>query len=136
VLVRAGGDGNLVRMSDRSLDLDDFGDLIERPNARVRRSAEERRSRIALPPKALGRLDEIAAWLAAAQGRVPVAPVAQPKAVLFAGDHGIAGHGVSARPALHLNASRTALSWDRSKRLAVHQKGLQLPFLVTVLPER
>lgn len=86
-------------MTDGSLDLDDFGRLIERPNAKVRRSAEERRRRIDLPPRALGRLDELGDWLAAAQGRVPVAPVERPRLVLFAGDHGIAEAGVSARPA-------------------------------------
>jgi nicotinate-nucleotide--dimethylbenzimidazole phosphoribosyltransferase len=38
-------------------------------------------------------------WLAAAQRRVPVRPVERPRAVLFAGDHGVAELGVSARPA-------------------------------------
>ncbi|WP_059006938.1 nicotinate-nucleotide--dimethylbenzimidazole phosphoribosyltransferase [Streptomyces specialis] len=86
-------------MSDGGLHLDDFGDLIERPSARFRRAAEERRARTGLPPKAFGRLDELGVWLAAAQGRVPVAPVERPRAVLFAGDHGVASLGVSARPA-------------------------------------
>ncbi|ONK14948.1 nicotinate-nucleotide--dimethylbenzimidazole phosphoribosyltransferase [Streptomyces sp. MP131-18] len=86
-------------MSDGGLNLDDFGDLIERPSVRLRRKAEERRTRTGLPPKALGRLDTIGAWLAAAQGHVPVTPVARPRAVLFAGDHGVASLGVSARPA-------------------------------------
>ncbi|MDT0444104.1 nicotinate-nucleotide--dimethylbenzimidazole phosphoribosyltransferase [Streptomyces johnsoniae] len=86
-------------MSDGGLNLDDFGDLIERPSVRLRRKAEERRTRTGLPPKALGRLDTIGAWLAAAQGHVPVTPVARPRAILFAGDHGVASLGVSARPA-------------------------------------
>ncbi|MDB1089946.1 nicotinate-nucleotide--dimethylbenzimidazole phosphoribosyltransferase [Streptomyces sp. ACA25] len=86
-------------MSDGSLKLDDFGDLIERPSARIRRSVQKRRASTGLPHLALGRLDELGSWLAAAQGQVPVTPVRQPRAVLFAGDHGIAGAGVSARPA-------------------------------------
>ncbi len=86
-------------MSDGSLNLDDFGDLIERPDSGVRRDAEERRARTGLPAGALGRLDELGEWLAAAQARVPVGPVARPKVVLFAGDHGVAELGVSARPA-------------------------------------
>ncbi|SFC71659.1 nicotinate-nucleotide--dimethylbenzimidazole phosphoribosyltransferase [Streptomyces aidingensis] len=86
-------------MSEARLNLDDFGDLIERPSARVRREAETRRGRIGLAPKSLGRLDELALWLAAAQSSVPVEPLTRPKLVLFAGDHGIAGLGVSARPA-------------------------------------
>ncbi|MDT3398814.1 nicotinate-nucleotide--dimethylbenzimidazole phosphoribosyltransferase [Streptomyces sp. B1866] len=81
------------------LNLEDFADLIERPDSGVRRDAEERRQRLAVPPGALGRLDELGEWLAAAQGGVPVRPVERPRAVLFAGDHGVAALGVSARPA-------------------------------------
>ncbi|GAA2364031.1 nicotinate-nucleotide--dimethylbenzimidazole phosphoribosyltransferase [Streptomyces cuspidosporus] len=81
------------------LNLDDFVDLIERPDGGVRRDAEERRARLALPPGALGRLDELGEWLAAAQQRVPVEPIERPRVVLFAGDHGVAELGVSARPA-------------------------------------
>lgn len=86
-------------MSDDRLNLDDLGDLIPRPDGRVRRDAEERRERTGLAPDALGRLDELGEWLAAAQGTVPVRPIARPKLLLFAGDHGVAGLGVSARPA-------------------------------------
>ncbi|MFJ8195978.1 nicotinate-nucleotide--dimethylbenzimidazole phosphoribosyltransferase [Streptomyces sp. NPDC096152] len=82
-----------------SLNLDDFTDLIERPDGGVRRDAEDRRERRTVPPGALGRLDDLGEWLAAAQGVVPVRPVEQPRVVLFAGDHGVAGLGVSARPA-------------------------------------
>ncbi|GAA4682275.1 nicotinate-nucleotide--dimethylbenzimidazole phosphoribosyltransferase [Streptomyces chumphonensis] len=86
-------------MSEDRLNLDDFGDLIERPDGGVRRDAEERRLRTAPPRGALGRLDELGVWLAAAQGRVPVAPVERPRMVVFAGDHGVAELGVSGRPA-------------------------------------
>ncbi len=82
-----------------ALNLDDFAQLIERPDGGVRRDAEERRARLAVPPGALGRLDELGEWLAAAQHQVPVRPVAQPRVLLFAGDHGVAKLGVSARPA-------------------------------------
>ncbi|MFF2993869.1 nicotinate-nucleotide--dimethylbenzimidazole phosphoribosyltransferase [Streptomyces sp. NPDC057950] len=82
-----------------SLNLDDFTDLIERPDGGVRRDAEARRERQTVPPGALGRLDDLGEWLAAAQGAVPVRPIERPRVVLFAGDHGIAGLGVSARPA-------------------------------------
>ncbi|MDT0544217.1 MULTISPECIES: nicotinate-nucleotide--dimethylbenzimidazole phosphoribosyltransferase [Streptomyces] len=81
------------------LNLDDFVDLIERPDGGVRRDAEERRERLAAPPGALGRLDELGEWLAAAQQRVPVKPIERPRVVLFAGDHGVAELDVSARPA-------------------------------------
>ena len=82
-----------------SLNLDDFTDLIERPDGGVRRDAEEHRARLAVPPGSLGRLDDLGEWLAAAQSSVPVRPVERPRVVLFAGDHGIAGREVSARPA-------------------------------------
>ncbi|MFI9263995.1 nicotinate-nucleotide--dimethylbenzimidazole phosphoribosyltransferase [Streptomyces werraensis] len=82
-----------------SLNLDDFTDLIERPDGGVRRDAEEHRARLAVPPGSLGRLDNLGEWLAAAQSSVPVRPVERPRVVLFAGDHGIAEREVSARPA-------------------------------------
>ncbi|MFJ3668326.1 nicotinate-nucleotide--dimethylbenzimidazole phosphoribosyltransferase [Streptomyces sp. NPDC090106] len=82
-----------------SLNLDDFSDLIERPDGGVRRDAEARRERQIVPPGSLGRLDDLGEWLAAAQSAVPVRPVERPRVILFAGDHGIAGLGVSARPA-------------------------------------
>ncbi|MFD6908679.1 nicotinate-nucleotide--dimethylbenzimidazole phosphoribosyltransferase [Streptomyces sp. NPDC060077] len=82
-----------------SLNLDDFTDLIERPDGGVRRDAEARRERLAVPPGSLGRLDDLGEWLAAAQSAVPVRPIERPRVVLFAGDHGIAGLDVSARAA-------------------------------------
>ncbi|MDQ0813860.1 nicotinate-nucleotide--dimethylbenzimidazole phosphoribosyltransferase [Streptomyces sp. B3I7] len=82
-----------------SLNLDDFTDLIERPDGGVRRDAEAHRESRTVPPGALGRLDELGEWLAAAQSAVPVRPIERPRAVLFAGDHGVAALGVSARPA-------------------------------------
>ncbi|MBN3928291.1 nicotinate-nucleotide--dimethylbenzimidazole phosphoribosyltransferase [Streptomyces verrucosisporus] len=116
-------------MSDGSLNLDDFGDLIERPDSGVRRDAEERRARTGLPAGALGRLDELGEWLAAAQGRVPVEPVSRPKAVLFAGDHGVARLGVSARPAGGAHALvRAAL--DGTSPAAVLARRLDVPLRI------
>jgi nicotinate-nucleotide--dimethylbenzimidazole phosphoribosyltransferase len=83
-----------------ALNLDDFSDLIERPDGGMRRDAEERRERQTVPPGSLGRLDELGEWLSAAQRSVPVKAVGQPRVVVFAGDHGVAGLGVSGRPAL------------------------------------
>ncbi|WP_030022036.1 nicotinate-nucleotide--dimethylbenzimidazole phosphoribosyltransferase [Streptomyces monomycini] len=82
-----------------ALNLDDFAHLIERPDGGARRDAEERRQRLAVPPGALGRLDDLGEWLAAAQQQVPVRPIGRPRAVLFAGDHGVASLDVSGRPA-------------------------------------
>ncbi|WP_367430732.1 nicotinate-nucleotide--dimethylbenzimidazole phosphoribosyltransferase [Streptomyces celluloflavus] len=82
-----------------ALNLDDFAPLIERPDSAARRDAEERRARLTVRPGALGRLDELGGWLAAVQQQVPVRPLAHPRVLLFAGDHGVAELGVSARPA-------------------------------------
>ncbi|MEU3710100.1 nicotinate-nucleotide--dimethylbenzimidazole phosphoribosyltransferase [Streptomyces catenulae] len=82
-----------------ALNLDDFAHLIERPDGGARRDAEERRARLALPPGALGRLDELGEWLAAAQRQVPVRPLERARVLLFAGDHGVADLDVSGRPA-------------------------------------
>ncbi|MCW2798577.1 MAG: cobT, partial [Aeromicrobium sp.] len=51
---------------------------------------------LATPPGALGRLGDLAVWLASAQGAVPPEPLANVRLVIFAGDHGVARHGVSA----------------------------------------
>ncbi|MEV5243550.1 nicotinate-nucleotide--dimethylbenzimidazole phosphoribosyltransferase [Streptomyces cinnamoneus] len=80
------------------LNLDDFATLIERPDSGVRRDAEERRERLVPPSGALGRLDELAEWLAAAQGAVPVKPIERPRMLVFAGDHGVAALEVSGGP--------------------------------------
>jgi nicotinate-nucleotide--dimethylbenzimidazole phosphoribosyltransferase len=50
------------------------------------------------PAGALGRLEEIAEWLAAWQGRAPPV-VNRPLVAVFAGNHGVVTHGVSAYPA-------------------------------------
>jgi len=68
------------------------------PSPDVRRQAEDRLAALATPPGALGRLGDLAVWVAATQGRVPPEPVDQVRCVVFAGDHGVAAHGVSAFP--------------------------------------
>ncbi|GAA3844687.1 nicotinate-nucleotide--dimethylbenzimidazole phosphoribosyltransferase [Streptomyces phyllanthi] len=112
-----------------SLNLDDFTDLIERPDGGVRRDAEARRARQVVPPGALGRLDDLGEWLAAAQSSVPVRPVTRPRVVLFAGDHGVAGLGVSARPAGSAHELVRAVL-DGSSPVAVLARRLDVPVRV------
>ncbi|MFH8615849.1 nicotinate-nucleotide--dimethylbenzimidazole phosphoribosyltransferase [Streptomyces sp. NPDC017979] len=81
------------------LTLDDFSDQIARADGTLRQVAEDHRERLLIPPKSLGRLDELGQWLVAAQGCNPPEPVVRPKVVLFAGDHGVAASDVSGRPA-------------------------------------
>jgi nicotinate-nucleotide--dimethylbenzimidazole phosphoribosyltransferase len=58
----------------------------------VRRQAE-----LTKPPGALGRLEELAEWLAAWQGRA-TPRIEHPRIAVFAGAHGVARRGVSAYP--------------------------------------
>jgi nicotinate-nucleotide--dimethylbenzimidazole phosphoribosyltransferase len=53
---------------------------------------------LATPPGALGKLGNAAIWLSATQGQVPPLPLDNVRLVIFAGDHGVAAHGVSAFP--------------------------------------
>ena len=72
---------------------------IRPPSSEVLALAHERLAGLATPAGALGRLGEIGAWLAAAQGQVPPRRLDDVRLVVFAGDHGVAAHGVSAYPA-------------------------------------
>ncbi|MFE7133330.1 nicotinate-nucleotide--dimethylbenzimidazole phosphoribosyltransferase [Streptomyces sp. NPDC057638] len=81
------------------LNLDDFSDLIERPDSGIRRDAEAHRERLTVPGGALGRLDEWGEWLASAQVSVPVRAIERPRVLLFAADHGVASLDVSGRRA-------------------------------------
>lgn len=68
------------------------------PSAAAHAAARERLAGLAKPTGALGRLEDLAAWVSACQGSCPPRPVDQVRAVVLAGDHGIAGQGVSAYP--------------------------------------
>lgn len=72
---------------------------IAPPSPDVAARAQERLVGLATPPGALGRVGELGAWLAACQGEVPPHPLGDVRLVVFAGDHGVAAHGVSAYPA-------------------------------------
>jgi nicotinate-nucleotide--dimethylbenzimidazole phosphoribosyltransferase len=64
----------------------------------ARAAARTREDQLTKPQGALGRLEELTAWLAAWQGRHP--PVLDSvRALVFAGNHGVAAQGVSAYPA-------------------------------------
>lgn len=72
--------------------------MIAPPSPTVAAAAAERLAGLATPPGALGRLGELGVWIAAAQGEVPPRPLDNVRLVIFAGDHGVARHGVSAYP--------------------------------------
>lgn len=72
---------------------------ITPPDQQAHRAAVARHEQLAKPAGSLGRLEELGVWVAACQGACPPRPFARPQVVIFAGDHGIAGNGVSAYPA-------------------------------------
>jgi nicotinate-nucleotide--dimethylbenzimidazole phosphoribosyltransferase len=70
---------------------------IPPPDVRSRHRAAQRQTQLLKPLGALGRLEELACWFAARQGRdIPQSLV--PAINVFAADHGVATHGVSAYP--------------------------------------
>ncbi len=72
---------------------------IQPPNPDVRAAALALSDAQAKPRGALGRLEELAAWVAACQGVCPPEPLTDVRVVVFAGDHDVAAAGVSAYPA-------------------------------------
>ena len=80
---------------------DDIRALVQAIPGPVSEAAEavrERQAALTKPPGSLGRLEEIAEWLATWQGRAPPT-VNRPLVAVFAGNHGVAARGVSAYPA-------------------------------------
>jgi nicotinate-nucleotide--dimethylbenzimidazole phosphoribosyltransferase len=68
------------------------------PDLEAGTAAALRETQLTKPAGALGRLEEIAHWVATWQGRHP--PTANhPRTAVFAGNHGVAAQGVSAFPA-------------------------------------
>ncbi|MEU6642463.1 nicotinate-nucleotide--dimethylbenzimidazole phosphoribosyltransferase [Saccharomonospora sp. NPDC046836] len=64
----------------------------------ARREAREQIDGLVKPLGALGRLEELAAWLCAAHGSVPPRPLDDVRVIVFAGDHGVSAAAVSAYP--------------------------------------
>jgi nicotinate-nucleotide--dimethylbenzimidazole phosphoribosyltransferase len=67
------------------------------PDLAARTEVVRRQAELTKPPGSLGRLEEIAEWLACWQGRAHPR-VERPRIAVFAGTHGIAQRGVSAYP--------------------------------------
>ncbi len=68
------------------------------PDPESAAAAAARQAQLTKPAGSLGRLEELAEWLAAWQGRHPPR-IERPHTAVFAGNHGIAAKGVSAYPA-------------------------------------
>jgi len=83
------------------LPFDDIRALVARlppPDAEAVAEVRTRDAVLTKPPGSLGRLEAIVEWLAAWQGRARPA-VNRPLVAIFAGNHGVVAHGVSAFPA-------------------------------------
>lgn len=86
-------------MSVTGLPFDDFRTLIrDLPGHDVAAlaAARSRNKQLTKPEGSLGRLEEIAMWLAAWSGRAPA--VNRPLVAVFAGNHGVARHGITPYP--------------------------------------
>src|SRR5258705_2509715 len=123
---------------DSGLPFGDFRALIERLPPLDERAAARVRDdfgRIEKPKNSFGRIEKVAAWLAASTGRPPA--VLRPLIVICAGNHGIARHGVSPRP---VEATRrfvelvAAGGAGVNQVCAAHDLGLKLYDLALDLP--
>lgn len=86
-------------MATTGLPFDDFRELLANlpgPDEAAVNAVRERDPQLTKPPGALGRLEDIAEWLAAWTGRPPA--VTRPLVAVFAGNHGVTKQGVSIFP--------------------------------------
>src|SRR3954452_20672764 len=126
-------------MPEPVTDLDEIQALMAHlpgPDLEAATAAAVRERQLTKPAGALGRLEEIAAWLATWQGRHP--PTADhPRTVVFAGNHGVAARGVSAYPAevtkqmvqnfIEGGAAVNQLCRDFDADLRVYEMNLETP---------
>ena len=71
---------------------------LPQPDMAARAQAQARDSVLTKPAGSLGRLEEVALWVAGWQGRAQPR-IAHPLVLIFAGNHGVTARGVSAFPA-------------------------------------
>ncbi|WP_420860693.1 nicotinate-nucleotide--dimethylbenzimidazole phosphoribosyltransferase [Algirhabdus cladophorae] len=119
--------------------LDDFQAVLAAqsgPDVRAQEAAEARNMQLTKPPAALGRLEDIAVWMAGWQG-TDKPHVETPQVIIFAGNHGVTAQGVSAFPAevteqmvlnfQHGGAAINQLSTVVGAKLDVHALELDRP---------
>src|SRR3989442_2082329 len=88
-------------MPEPVADLDEIRALLAHlpgPDLDAGSAAAAREAQLTKPAGALGRLEELALWLATWQGRHPPR-IDHPRTVVFAANHGVAARGASAYPA-------------------------------------
>ena len=87
-------------MPSSALPFDDIRNLLQSmpgPDSAAAQLVSERDAILTKPPGALGRLEDIAEWLAMWSGRSP--QITRPLVAIFAGNHGVTAQGVSPFPA-------------------------------------
>ena len=99
-------------------------------------AAQARNGQLTKPPGALGRLEDVAIWIAGWQG-TDRPSAAKPQIVIFAGNHGVTAQGVSAFPAevtvqmvanfAHGGAAINQLAKAYGAKLDVHALELDRP---------
>ncbi|MBB3973795.1 nicotinate-nucleotide--dimethylbenzimidazole phosphoribosyltransferase [Hansschlegelia beijingensis] len=112
--------GAVIPPNPTGLPFDDIRALLARmpgPDEASAASVRAREAELIKPAGALGRLEEIAEWLAAWQ-RKPTPTVDRPLVAIFAGAHGVAARGVSAYPAA---VTRQMLDAFSSGQAAINQ---------------
>ena len=106
------------------------GTPVTAPDPALVAAARERLAGLATPAGALGRLGDLAVWVAATQGAVPPPALERVRAVVLAGDHGVADHGVSAYPKAITGAMvRTFVSGRAGVSVLAAQHGVSVRVL-------
>jgi nicotinate-nucleotide--dimethylbenzimidazole phosphoribosyltransferase len=82
-----------------TLDLPALAERVDVPDDSARREARMLLGELVLPVSGLGRLGDLAVWLAGVQGQSPPRPLRAPRMLVLVADHGIADQNVSAWPA-------------------------------------
>lgn len=119
--------------------LADFAALLRaapEADSTARAGAQARNGQLTKPPGALGRLEDLAIWIAGWQGRAEPQGD-RPQVLIFAGNHGVVAQGVSAFPAevtvqmvanfRHGGAAINQLSRLHGAEMAVHALELERP---------
>ena len=119
--------------------LTDFAALLRAAppaDATAHQAASDRNGQLTKPPGALGRLEDLALWVASWQG-TGRPKIAAPQVLIFAGNHGVCAQGVSAFPAevtvqmvanfQHGGAAINQLSKAFGAQMAVHALELDRP---------
>lgn len=119
--------------------LADFASLLRAApaaDAAAQQAASDRNGQLTKPPGALGRLEDLALWVASWQG-TGRPKIAAPQVLIFAGNHGVCAQGVSAFPAevtvqmvanfQHGGAAINQLSKAFGAQMSVHPLELDRP---------